>query len=528
MTFRALDLCRGDTGRKSSLLAKTRTVKQRAASVSGTKYYPRERQYARKNGEVSATVVSLPARQNSEYTLRQRRRAIDEAELGRLFSAADLWRASLVEIGSSLGIVSTIAHGILGLPLNLHGDPAQVSALVDADGTPGDFRRLFPDSEASQVFVDGIGLGVGLGQMLQPKSRPIGERNIPRMRWWNPRWIRQDVNSRAWYLMTRDGECEITPGDGEWILFTPYGEIDPWTKAPWLFSTLAFVCARDAIFDRQRHSEVCSPVRVARAQKPTTPQSRKQTLAILEKMQRDNKLVLPEQYIYEVVESTGKIADIYDAIIEWAERQWAIGWTGQTVTTEGGKGFIVTGTIHERIAHANLRFFANAWFDCVRSQYLETTWAPENFGTCYAPTGGYNVDPPEDIAAKGTARGQWANGVLQLAAVADKLGIVLPTKWVIEDAQKQGVVYEAPPALDIEDEGAENDLPTPGYAERIAAKLNELQAGACRHGNPNSCVHCGIRREDEPVRAQDGSVAWAVKWVPRDPANTQAAAEAAV
>ena len=112
--------------------------------------------YARKGGAVSPTVVALPSRATNEYTAKRRRQAIDESESGRLTLAADLCRASLVEFGTSSGIVSTITHGILGLPLNLHGDPEQVSALVDGDGTPGDFSLMFPESEAGQVFVDGV------------------------------------------------------------------------------------------------------------------------------------------------------------------------------------------------------------------------------------------------------------------------------------------------------------------------------------------------------------------------------------
>ncbi|MBK9260803.1 MAG: DUF935 family protein, partial [Polyangiaceae bacterium] len=472
----------------------------RSASVRDTRYHGRESAYVRKGGAVSPTVVTLPSRASNEYTAKRRRQAIDEAHDGRLMLGADLWRASLVEFGTSSGIASTISHGILGLPLNLQGDPEQVSALVDCDNTPGDFGLMFPESEAASVFLDGIGFGAGIGQMLEPKTREVGDRLIPRMRWWDPRWLRQDPNSQAWYLMTRDGEVEIKPGDGEWVLFTPYGDVKSYTKAPWIFSTLAFVFARDAAFDRQRHSEVCSPVRVMRADKPTTSQSRAKAKALLERMQRDNRFVLPEQYKYELIESTGKIADIYQAIIDWAGKEWAIGWTGQTVTTEGGKGFVTEGTIHQRIARDKLRFYAKVWFECLRTQYL-THWAWQNFGSCHPPTGGYNVDPPEDIAAKGTARGQWAQGIIQMNAAAKEIGGKLNAQWVIEDAQKQGVVIDMPDIPDLDDEGTENDLPTPGYAERCAAMLNEEPAEErCRHGNPNSCRDCGVRREDIRIK----------------------------
>lgn len=354
--------------------------------------------------------------------------------------AADLNRAAITENGVIAGLVGTIAHGILGLPLNLQGDPELIAALSDADGTTGDYGAMIPESEAAQVFADGITLGVGLGQLIEPhpeKMRPIGDRNVPRLRWWDPRWLRQDPYSRRWFLMTRTGEIEIVPGDGEWILFTPYSEIEPTLNAPWRFLTLSFVFGRDATFDRQRHSEVLSPVRVMRAAKPTTKEAREKNRKLLSKMQRDNYFVLPEQWIYEVVESTGRVADIYAAIIEWAERSAQIGLTGNTVTTEGNKGFS-EGKIHYRIARDRLRFYAAAWFRCIREQAL-TPWAVENFRTRKVPTGGYNVEPPDDFLDRAEANKAWAESIDAMSDAFDRVGVQIDPQWVIEEAQRRGV-----------------------------------------------------------------------------------------
>jgi hypothetical protein len=419
--------------------------------------------------------------------------------------------------------VSTIVHGILGLELMLHGDPVQIATLLDCDGSAGDFSRMFPEEHAAQVFLDGIGLGVGLGQRVYDPNREIGDRSVPKLIHWDPRNLRQDLYTKRWYVRTRssegqtdgDGEVEIRKGDPEWILFTPYGDDAPWKNAPCIWSTLALVLARDAIFDCARHSEVCSPVRIIQATKPVTKPQLDKAAKELRAMQRDNWLVLGPAQEFKFAESTGKIADIYFQMYDFAERQWVIGWTGQTVTTDGGKAFSST-SIHDRIARDKLRFYAKVWFACLREQGLYH-WSWENFGSVNPPTGGYNVDPPEDIAAKGQARAAWSNGILQLNAVGEAIGGRLDPLWVVEDAQKQGVKFIMPTLPDVEDEGAEMDLPTPGYAETLAVRLNKLQATQCRHGNPNSCVHCGIRREDEPTRGADGAIAWNINWVPRDP-----------
>jgi hypothetical protein len=497
----------------------------RSASTGATRYGGKPRAFVEKNGVITPTVVQLPTRPINEFTAKARRRAFDEANSsGHLWRLADLWHASIKEFGAFDGIASTISHAIVGgLDLKLHGDLLQISTLLDCDGSGGDFRRMFPEGESAKVFLDGIGLSVGLGQRLYEPNREIGERSVPKLKYWHPRNLRQDPYSKRWYVRTRssegqhdgDGEVEIRPGDPEWLLFLPYGDSAPWNEAPCRWSTLALVLARDSIFDCARHSEVCSPVRVMQGKNTVTKQQLDKAEKELRKMARDNWLVIGPNQEFKFVESTGKIADIYFKMYDFAERQVVIGWTGQTVTTDGGKAF---GDSKEqgRIARDKLRFYSGAWFDCQREQGL-SHWSWENFGSIHPPTGGYNVDPPEDIAANGRARTEWSNGIIQLASVGEKIGGTLDPKWVVEDAQKQGVRFIMPTLPDVEDEGAEDDLPTPGYAERIAAKLNELSAGQCRHGNPNSCVHCGIRREDEPMQSADGAIVWQIHWVPRDP-----------
>ncbi len=403
------------------------------------------RPYARKgSGDVFPTVVALPTRPQSEYTVKARQRAVEETFMGRLRLASDIMRAALNDSGIISGLTGTISHGILGLPLALQGDPEMISCLLDQDGSPGEFGRMFPESEAAQVFTDGIILGVGLGQMIYKSDRAIGDREVPTLRWWNTRWLRQDPYSRQWFLMTRDGEIEIHPGDGEWILFRPYSEIEPWENAPWKFLTLAFVFGRDAAFDRQRHSEVLAPARVMRAVKSTTKEARAKAKRKLERMQRDNYFVLPQEWEYEIKESTGRVADIYRMIIEWATRDVEIGLTGQTVTTEGNKGFS-EGTIHQRIARDKLRFYAGAWFRCVRDQYL-VHWGAINHGTRIVPTGGYNVDPPEDILAKAEALTKWGESLEALADGADRHGVEVDPQWVIEEGQRRGVRLRVKPA----------------------------------------------------------------------------------
>ncbi len=391
---------------------------------------------------MSPTVVQFPTRPVNEYTPREQREAKQATYTGTLRRAADLWRAAITENGVFAGLMSTITHGLLGLPLNLQGDPAMCAALLDAEGTPGEYGQLFPEDETAAVMADGLGFGIGLGQMIMPcdpMTRPVGGHIVPHMKWWDPRDLRQDPYTRQWYLLTRDGEIPITPGDGEWIMYTPYPDTDAWRHGPWIYITLAFIFSRDAVYDRQRHAEVLAPVRVGRAVKPTTPAARKKFLAELGQMMRDNCLVLPEQWEYEIVESagTGRITEVYKAIVEWANNDVEVGLTGNAQALNGPTGFS-NGNIYSRVTDSKRRFFAKTWFTCARDQGL-TYWAWDNYGTTNAPTGGYNVESPEDALARAKALGEWGEGLGKLAAGLQAVGRKVDPTWVDETMRRQGV-----------------------------------------------------------------------------------------
>lgn len=481
-------------------------------------------------------MVQFPTRPISDYTAAAQRSAEESTYTGTLRAAADLWRAAITKDGYFAGLMSTITDGILGLPLNLQGDPGMVAALQDAEGTAGEYSAMFPRNEARAVMADGIGFGVGLGQLLEPTSpmqRPVGGHRVLRLKWWDPRDLRQNPYTRQWFLLTRSGEIEIHPGDGEWILYTPYPQQDAWRHGPWIYLTLGFVFSRDAKFDRQRHSEVLAPTRVARAQKPTRKEARKDFLAGLNRMLRDNCLVLPEQWIYEIVESSGtaKITDVYKDIIEAAHKEAEVGLTGNAQMVEGPAGF-ANADIYRRVSDSKRRFFAETWFDCIREQAL-CFWALDNYGTRNAPTGGYNVESPEDAVARAKVFTEIGNGFKNLQAGCAAAGCELDPQWTIEVLQRSGIrakmkgsaapAPQAPPSPDpLPDPAVTPEAAAEGMTgEDVAALAEKMTAHGierCEHGSLNRCRLCGIERVRDFLPGENGGEhTWQIKWRPIPP-----------
>ena len=85
---------------------------------------------------------------------------------GRLQEAVDLYRGTVEADGWMCGILDTMSHGLLGLPLSFQGSPEMCSALLNADGTAGDYAAMHPGNECAKIFRDGLGLGFGWGQYL--------------------------------------------------------------------------------------------------------------------------------------------------------------------------------------------------------------------------------------------------------------------------------------------------------------------------------------------------------------------------
>lgn len=366
-------------------------------------------------------LVELPVHAVIEWSPSQVREALRDADTGSLQRAADLVEAIKGD-DRVQGVLSTRSHGLLGLPLTFFGNDEQTAALEGvraqngAKGIPGDWWKMFPEAELAQLVEWGILLGVGLAERVPDQGRAIGARSTPRLKIWHPRWLRWDWATQAWRLMTSQGEIEITPGDGQWILYTPYGSNRPWTHGAWRPIAFAWVLKQFSLHDRARHSEVQgSAVRVGISPEGATEDSRKKFLRSLRSMGRDNAFVMPAGYEYKVVEATGRTWEIYGAQIEWADRAIAIALTGQFVTTEGTKGFS-NGNIHAAVKADLIQFTAESLTTTLHEQGLRP-WANDNWGEATdVAHAHYDTEPPEDRETQTRALAQLGDAIAKLDA----------------------------------------------------------------------------------------------------------------
>jgi hypothetical protein len=367
----------------------------------------------------AGTIVELPTISVTEWTPEGVIGALKDADGGLMRRPADLVEAMFGD-DRVQGVLSTRTLGLLGLPLQFFGDPAMVAelrgteALGGAPGVPGDFARMFPTNELAKLAMWGILLGVGLGERVPDADRMVGERAVPALRIWHPRWLRYQWSDDTWHLTTRDGEIELDLSSGRWILYLPYGAHRPWAYGAWRAIALAWVLKQYSLRDRARHSEVLgSAARVGMAPQGSSEKQRRGWLGEIRRMARDHAMVLPPGYDIKMVEASATArGEIYSTQIEWADRAIAITLAGQAVTTEGTSGFS-NGNIHNDIRLDLIQFTAESLSDCLYAGGL-VWWANDNHGTTAAPFVRWDCSPPEDKQALATAYTQLGAAITSL------------------------------------------------------------------------------------------------------------------
>jgi hypothetical protein len=411
-----------------------------APSLSGPQAWKRDPE----GSGLLPTFLQFPTRPLNERTMVDREDAILATYNGRLRELIDLGRLLISEDGFQQGLLDTMAHGLIGMPLSFQAHPEMVIALTDSAGTPGEWGKLHPENEVAKILADGIVFNLGLGQYVFDEDdveRPIGAHRVPRLLWRDPRWLRRDPYTLQWHFLGRGGEVPINPGDGEWVLFQPYPDTDAWRHGPILYMTLCAIFSRDTLFDRQRVSEVCAPTRVARAVKPTDRKTRAKVANDVAKMAHDNQITLSHEWLYEIVTAAaGDYWKVCDAIITWARQMVEVGLTGNILSIEGPTGFS-NADIYRRVTDSRRRFYANAWTRCLREQGL-TWWVRDNYGEAavqYTPVPVYNVESPEDAIARAGALKAWGDGIKACAEGIGAAGVELDVAYVIETLQRAGI-----------------------------------------------------------------------------------------
>lgn len=346
------------------------------------------------------------------------------ADAGNFRLAAELWETMLGADDRIRAVVDTRTDTLLGLPLAFEasGDGRKSGRVVsDLEGPRGDWWFSFPTSEQKLVHSWVLGLNIGLGQIVWHKRNG---RDVPRLHAKSPRHLRWDWSTRKWMLTVADGattkEIVITPGDGQWVLFTPSGESRPWIHGAYRalsrWTLLKQYGLQDLGYYSERHGQ---GILVAEAEQMTGQQSavtvaggsasnknvRAEIAADLQQLGANSALALPPGFRLRLIEAQARTWEAFVQQIKLADNGAAVTILGQNLTTQAGDtGAQGAADAQSKVAHGRVKF-DNEWQSTgYRTQVLEF-YAEFNHGDReLAPWPVRDVRLPEDEKAKATAR----------------------------------------------------------------------------------------------------------------------------
>ncbi len=337
-----------------------------------------------------------------------------------------------------MGVLSTRTHGLLGLPLSFKGrNAAAIETLTGVEDEGGEWESMHDESELAKLLGWGLTLGVGLAQRI-PLPRVIGQPHRYKIQTWSPRWLvyyYTPVNGAHWNLITENGMIPIVPGDGEWILFTPYGQRRPWAEGAWKALELPWLLKHFSLEDRANFSEVLgSPLWLGTTTSGATEKQRARYLSQLRGLGKNGKMVLPQGWDMKLIEAggSGKSGDVFSQQIHDANEGITIALAGQVVTTEGTAGFS-DGNVHDVIKQDLIRFDGKRLSSCLYEQSLKP-WARLNYGSATdAPRPKWQTKKPADASEKADGLGKLGDAITKLDAALAAHGMKCDVKKIVAE-----------------------------------------------------------------------------------------------
>lgn len=321
--------------------------------------------------------------------------------------------------------LGTRINGVLSLPLVFQPVDDTDRAQAAATALEQDWWVMATEAMLSQWMTYGLLLGASLAELVWDTSR---ERSLPRLEVWHPSNVRHKDDE--WQIRQgTDAWLTITPGDGKWALFTPFGVKRSGTRALIRALAVPWLSKQYAVTDWNHYSELHgSGTRVGKAPVGATDQERQDFRNDLANIASDAAVVLPGGWELELLEAKVGSGEVFDKLIGWADKAIAVAILGQNLTTDVEGGSLAAAAVHENVRYDLVQADVEVLSTTAHNDVLPW-WAEFNFGDrALAPWPKWDAEPPTDEAATATAFNARAQALLTLSTAAAQTG--LPVDWV--------------------------------------------------------------------------------------------------
>jgi phage gp29-like protein len=361
-------------------------------------------------------VSPWPTTPRPTWTIRQIRAALLQHRQGE-FSQIGQLLESLFEDDEIPGALDTRIDATLASAFSLKVDDREKLKPRERD-----FERAFCDYAPSDDLEDLLGsyllAGVGVATIDWDTS---GEQWLPRVRALPVEFLRYEPHSKKWTYSAREGELEVTPGDGKWILMTR-GQRG-WIKGLIRGLSLLWLGKQLTIGDWERYCQKHGlPILGVKLPIHRDEREKAQFVDDVVELQSEGVIGMPVDsdgygYGLELIEPKTVSWQTFQAKLERADRKIQILLTGGNAQTEavGSAGNRSTAEVHASGLTKKARADERKLSKCLRDQLVRPFFELNYGANVDVPTPYWDVAPEEEIRV-------WENSRLQFANMLKTLG----------------------------------------------------------------------------------------------------------
>lgn len=348
---------------------------------------------------------------------------------GRFYRAARLVEAML-EDSRIAGCLETRINGLQGLPFEMQppkaGPPGRKKREAIAKKLREEWDDCFPTEDRVNLLTWGYMLGVGLGQLIWEKTP---QRWKARLQVWNPAYVEWVEVEKSYYVQTMHGRSRVTPGDGQWVLFTPYGYEAGWKRALLRRLAVPYCCRLFGTRDLSRSSEVNgSPAKLAKFPRRASQEEISRFIQGLGALSVDSVVGMPvespgdptltvndvAQWDAKLLESTSRGHEIFNVLLQRADTDIAIAINGQNLTTEVKSGSLAAASVHRNVQADKVRNDGSQQRTFFREQCLRPLVVFNHGAGDATPFPTWDTEPPEDQKARADTLGALGDAAKKL------------------------------------------------------------------------------------------------------------------
>ena len=299
-------------------------------------------------------------------------------------------------------------------------DPADDTdaSKVARDELAADWPRLCPTPAQWDLWTAEILMGFAVAQVVwrwDDEHRSLRQTVEP----WPSHAVEYDRTMRRWRVITTSGPLDITPGDGQWVLFAPRSAMAPWLWGAIRPTAEWYLSNSFAASDGRRRSETTGQG-IWKAMLPTGARESAEGKGFIRGIRNIGRAAvmpvprgatLETSYDLELLEAK---SDAYK-IFEWLKRAGGgsirLAILGQDLTSQNQQvGTNASSATGENVTAAVVEAQARGWSECVTAQV-----AAPRATYLGAPLTRVRIDAEPEIDRKAAAEAQSA----EAQAVAD-------------------------------------------------------------------------------------------------------------